>query len=154
MKSRPLSFELFDARYFDELVAWYEDPGLLAALGPAVDADWLDHVLNDATGVQYSVVADDQLVAVVSIQLPNDEHPFLVITDMAINPRLRGQGIGSSVIRQLVALFEEESLRDWIACVDIHILRSRRSGIISNSCRISSLLPLTCALTKKAIFFV
>lgn len=92
----------FQASDFPAYESWFADPVLNAQLGP-MDQDWLNHVLNDTTTAQYSVVRGDGLVAVVGVCLPNEAHPYYFITDFAVRPDLRGRGVGRSTQALLMA---------------------------------------------------
>ncbi len=83
----------FQAGDFPAYESWFADPVLNAQLGP-MDREWLQHVLADTAGAQYSVLRGDELVAVVGICLPAEAHPYYFITDLAVRPELRGTGVG------------------------------------------------------------
>lgn len=106
----------FQAEDFPPYESWFVDPVLNAQLGP-MDREWLEHVLNDAGGVQYSILRGDQLVAVVGICLPNPTHPYYFVTDLAVRPALRGSGIGRAVMTLVMSQAELQSSPLWRASV-------------------------------------
>ena len=58
-----------------------------------MDNGWLPHVLTDTAGHQISFLAGEALVAVIGLCSPTAEHPFHVITDIAVKPGLQRRGI-------------------------------------------------------------
>lgn len=120
-----LTFEKFNPQHFPEYRSWFEDPDLNRNLGPAVDQEWLDSVMNESDGCQYSVFDGEALIAVVGIKFPDDEHPTYGITDIAVKPRLRGRGIGSQVLGHLMALHPPKPGESWVAFVDERNPRAR-----------------------------
>lgn len=110
-------FTKFTAEDFPEYKAWYEDAELNMRLGPMDDA-WLDHILTENNGCQYSVFCEKELIAVIGILFPNPEHPAYYITDFAIKPALRNQGIGSEVLLELVKLHPLKRGETWRMFID------------------------------------
>lgn len=113
-----LRFSTFTTKDFSEYKAWYEDAELNKRLGP-MDDQWLDHVLHETDGCEYSVFRGKELVAVVGIKFPDPTHPAYYITDFAIKPHLRNQSIGSSVLRALIKLHKRKPGQSWKAFVDV-----------------------------------
>jgi len=111
MKIRP-----FQAGDFPQYESWFADPVLSAQLGP-MDRDWLQHVLNDTGGIEYSILRDDELAAVVGVCLPVEAHPYYFVTDLAVRPELRGSGIGRAVMSLVMNRPELQSSPLWRASV-------------------------------------
>ena len=88
---------------FAEYRRWFEDEPLNEQLGP-MDEDWLAHVMADQEGQQLSVLRGGELVAVGGVCNATAECPFWTITDIAVHPDLRQQGIGHCVVAGLLAL--------------------------------------------------
>jgi ribosomal protein S18 acetylase RimI-like enzyme len=59
------------------------------------------------------------LVAVVGIKLPNDQDSDYFITDLAVKPGLRAQGIGSRTLDKLFELHPLKPDQKWRAFVDV-----------------------------------
>jgi len=112
-----LTFSKFEKKDFADYKSWYKDADLNKRLGP-MDDDWLKHALDRSDGCEYSVFLEEELVAVVGILFPTSEYPAYYITDFAIRPGLRNKGIGSQVLKQLIALHNESHEKSWIAFID------------------------------------
>jgi len=93
----------FKPEDFEEYKSWYKDVNLAKELGP-MDKEWLNAVLKEKDGQEYSAFNKENLVAVVGIKFPNTEHPYYFITDIAVKPSLKNQGIGSQVLQKLIEL--------------------------------------------------
>jgi len=112
-----LSFREFQASDFPEYKSWFQDEQLDAALGP-MDEEWLAYILQDQKGAEFAVRAGSELVAVVGVTRMAEQAGYEVITDFAVKPALRGTGVGSKVLLQLL---EEIPLREsqyWVAYVE------------------------------------
>ncbi len=81
-----------------------------------MDDEWLEHVMKEENGLQYSVFSGKDLVAVVGMIPPMEKYPDYYLTDFAIKPDLRDQGIGSTVLRELIQL---HPLVSWKAVVNV-----------------------------------
>ena len=95
---------------------WYADEELNRQLGP-MDAAWLEQVLAKATGVQLSFFLGEALVAVAGVALPPTPDLPYVITDLAVQPERRRQGIGSTALALLLAAAEFAEATVWEAYV-------------------------------------
>lgn len=111
-----MRYARFQQADFAEYRQWFSDPDLNKHLGP-MDHAWLDYVLTDTTGMELSCFQGGELVAVVGICYPTAEHATYVITDLAVNPALRGTGIGRTVLEQLVRADELAATPVWLAYV-------------------------------------
>jgi len=116
-----MSFKIvrFTAADLPEYRSWYEDPELNERLGPPVDQEWLDCVMDLTDGCEYSVFDDSVLVAVVGIWFPTAEHPRYTISDLAVKPQLRGRGIGSRALAGLMRLHRLDPGQSWAAHVHV-----------------------------------
>ena len=84
-----------------------------------IEDSWLEPVLNNnPEGCEYSVFIDQKMVAEVGILLPNSDNPSFFITNLAVKPQLRNQGIGSAVLKELVQLHPLKVGQSWKAYVD------------------------------------
>ena len=120
-----LKFIEFTAADFPEYRSWYEDPELNKHLGPPIDQEWLDYVMAWSDGCEYSVFDVGELVAVVGIWFPTAEHPTYTISDLAVKPQLRGRGIGSQVLADLMTLHKLSSGQSWAAYVHVSNPRAK-----------------------------
>lgn len=105
----------FVAEDFPTYRAWYADALLDQHLGP-MDDDWLVHVLADTEGEQWTVWAGEALVAVIGLT-PHPETDGWVITDFAVDPARRGQGLGRRALQALLAQPEMARRERWLAYV-------------------------------------
>ncbi|PIR52225.1 hypothetical protein COU77_01755, partial [Candidatus Peregrinibacteria bacterium CG10_big_fil_rev_8_21_14_0_10_49_16] len=74
--------------------------------------------LRETDGCQYSVFRDGELVAVVGIKYPTEKYRYYCITDVATKPSLRGQGIGSEVLKELISHPYLQKVHTWRSYVD------------------------------------
>lgn len=108
----PYNFRRFKAEDFAEYKLWFQDALLQRELGP-MDDEWLDAVLNEKDGCEYSVVRNRELVAVIGVKFPQAEHPDFYLTDFAIKPSLRGKGFGSQILAELLQLHPIKPHQTW-----------------------------------------
>jgi len=113
-----LTFSKFKAEDFTEYRSWYKDALLNRELGP-MDDEWLEHVLKETDGCEYSIFRDNELIAVVGIKYPVEKYPDYYLTDFAIKPDSRDQGIGSAVLEELMRLHPLKPRQSWKAVVNV-----------------------------------
>ncbi|MGB3798898.1 MAG: GNAT family N-acetyltransferase [Lewinella sp.] len=99
--SLTLEFRPFRKEDFIEYKSWYAEKQLDRWLGP-MDAKWLEYVMNDTDGREFAILREDMLIAVVGIDLPQRGEEYSAITDMAVRPELRNQGLGGRVLSRLL----------------------------------------------------
>lgn len=104
---------------------WFEDPWLNRALGP-IDEEWLETVLNETDGAQYAVLKDKELVAVTGLKWGDPEHPYQVVTDLAVAPHRRRCGIGRQTLTALFLQAGPFNYDRWIAYVSPDNLGARQ----------------------------
>jgi len=97
--------------------SWYTDTWLRQALG-FPDEAWLNHILTTDEGSELAVFSGKELVAVVGITGALEGHDFRVITNIAVNPTLRKQGLGGKVMALLFEVVPLEKGVCWVAYVD------------------------------------
>jgi ribosomal protein S18 acetylase RimI-like enzyme len=120
MQKMDFRFVPFRAEDFPEYLSWYKDEELDSHLGPMKENDeWLHHVLQRTDGKEYSVFTGNKLVAVVGTLFPDAKHPSYYITNFAMKPNLRAQGIGTKILNELIALHPLKKGESWIAFVDV-----------------------------------
>ncbi|KKC31754.1 hypothetical protein WH91_17735 [Devosia psychrophila] len=76
---------------------WFQDAQLDRELGP-MGTDWLDAVLAERNGVQLVATVETKPVALIGCVWGDAEHPSHYITDIAVDPDLREQGIASRAL--------------------------------------------------------
>ncbi|WP_157974448.1 GNAT family N-acetyltransferase [Lewinella sp. IMCC34183] len=106
----------FAATDFPEYHRWFADPELRTTLG-GVDAEWLAYVLNDTTGQELAVCAGAGLVGVIGVTFPTDGEGCPVITNLAIKPDRRRQGIGTRALRLLTKTIPAAPGQCWTCYV-------------------------------------
>lgn len=110
-----LQVRRFAAEDFPVYRRWYADPLLDHQLGP-MDDDWLDSVLTDPQQEAWSAFVAGQLVAVIGLSF-DPETNFWVITDIAVDPARRRQGLGRTALQALLAYPELAGRKHWRALV-------------------------------------
>lgn len=108
----------FVAQDFLEYQRWFESKSVNKFLGEAPDQSWLEHVLNDKSGVQLSILMQQKLVAVAGICFATQEHPTQVITDFAVNPDMSRMGIGSRSLKLVLSQFKLDEGIKWQTFVE------------------------------------
>lgn len=100
------------------LSRWFTDPDLANELGP-LDAEWLEHVLNDSEGVQL-VVEDGagRPLATVGCTWDPTGHSH-IITDIAVDPLLRRRGVGRRALDAAIRWPRHPKTGMWTAFVHI-----------------------------------
>ena len=113
-----LSFRQFQVGDFAEYKAWFADPELERWLGP-LDDEWLAAVLSKraADGATRLVLDGNAFVAVVETSLHPENESLAAVTGLAVNPDLRGQGIGKAVLREVLALHRREGRLEHLAYI-------------------------------------
>jgi len=122
-----LEFRRFQREHYPEYVSWFSDPELNRQLGP-LDNDWLEAVLSepDSAGITWAVFRGAELIAVVeTIFDPQNQLPT-VISAIAVKPPLRRQGIGTTVLQQILSLHNSKGIGEHVAYVSIHNSGGRR----------------------------
>ena len=92
---------------------WFRDAWLMKELGP-MDREWLDHVLNQTDGVELVAEIEGQPIGLIGITWCTLEHPFNVITDLAIAPLLRRSGLGRRVLKAAMEWPGHPNADQWI----------------------------------------
>ena len=122
-----LEFKQFQKKYYSEYAAWFTDYELNRRLGP-MDYDWLDAVLSEleSESVTWAVFRGAELVAVVETAFALQNRSSAVIAAVATKPALRRQGIGTAVLRHLLALHKSRGIAEHIAYISIDNPAARR----------------------------
>ncbi|NJC27437.1 GNAT family N-acetyltransferase [Neolewinella antarctica] len=116
--SSQLTFKKFKRENYEEYRSWYNNERIKEALYD-VEGEWLAHVLNQKDGIQYAVYGEQTLVGVVGVLFPAQDHPYSVITDIAVNPALFRKGVGSQILSGLTNLHALGADYYWVAFVEV-----------------------------------
>lgn len=108
----------FEQHHFKEYQSWFTEPTLAQFLGP-LDEEWLTAVLSEKDGAQYAFVADGLLIGVVGLKFPVPDHPYYVLTDIAVNPKQYQQGWGSKILRGLLRRYPLDGQQYWLCFIDV-----------------------------------
>lgn len=109
----------FQTKDFSEYQSWYKDALLQKHLGSTPDLEWLEYVLAETGGCQYSFFENNLLVGVLGVVFPDSKHPHLYITDIAVNPKFRQLGIGAKMLSHFIKKHPLKREQFYIAYVDI-----------------------------------
>jgi RimJ/RimL family protein N-acetyltransferase len=116
-----LEVRRFAREDFAEYASWFADPDQDSNLGPMDDA-WLElavsggEVAGDET---WAVLRHGKLVAVVEAMVDTDDRSSYMITAVATNPALRGQGIGTAALQHVVDLHTSRGILKHAAKVSV-----------------------------------
>lgn len=111
----PLSVRPFVVADFEEYRRWYEDPELNERLGP-MDDEWLEAVMADREGAECVCLDNGRMVAVVGLAVDPEQEAW-VISDIAVDPALRRQGLGRRAIEAVLAQPQFDIRSTWLAYV-------------------------------------
>lgn len=101
---------------FPKYESWFADQLLNNTLGP-IDSEWLEYVLQETDGAQFSLFQNEVLVCVMGVCWSNAKNPFHVLTDLAVHPQFRRLGIGTLSISLLFAYLQTVAKTKWVAYV-------------------------------------
>ena len=113
-----LEFAIFSKEHYQAYNEWFRNERIKKALFD-IDGNWLDFVLSDKTGIEYAIFEKNEMVAVVGVIRPTKTHPTYGIKNIAVNPKLFRQGMGSRVVKKLLRLHSLKEGEYWIAFVDV-----------------------------------
>lgn len=118
MSHNPHHFALrrIHADDWDWIETWLLDPVFAAGIAP-LDSDWLDFVLNSASGAQLILTYQALPVAMIGCTWAIDAEPFHAITDIAVAPKFRRCGVGKRALACALAWPEQPPADAWLAYV-------------------------------------
>jgi ribosomal protein S18 acetylase RimI-like enzyme len=96
--------------------SWFVDEELNRQLGP-LDQEWLDCIMAESGHRQFAIWEGGEMISVVGVESANAVHPYWYVTDMAVKPSLRGQGIGSRVLSAICTAPDHQDYGIWRAGV-------------------------------------
>jgi ribosomal protein S18 acetylase RimI-like enzyme len=105
--------------HYEEYLNWFKDEAVQKYLG-SIDEEWLDHILNDEAGEELVAMLDGKMVGVVGVTFPVKEHPYYVITSLAVHPELTRKGIGTRIIHLLKDFYLLRKGEHWVTYVHIN----------------------------------
>ena len=113
-----LQFVAFRREFYEEYLSWFADAELNRHLGP-MGEDWLGAVLSEPEneGVTWAVFRGAELVGVASVSYDPENKRPAGITAVAVKPALRGQGIGSEIMREVLARDHARGIREHTGIV-------------------------------------
>ena len=111
-----MQIRFFHADDFPEYSSWFADPVLNKELGP-LDTEWLEAIMSENPVSQFAVISGEELVAVVGVAVPEDDHWQYVITDVSVRPDLKGQGIGRVAIEMTTDQYSLTEDQRWTTYV-------------------------------------
>ena len=122
-----LELKRFQQEYYAEYASWFADPELNHNLGP-MDQEWLDVVLSQPEweGITWAVFHGMELVAVIETVFDPEHRLPAAITALAIKPSHRKQGIGTSVLQQILSFHKSKGIVEHVTYVSIHNPGGRR----------------------------
>jgi ribosomal protein S18 acetylase RimI-like enzyme len=125
--SMSLQFEPFRREVFKEYSSWFGDPELNRHLGP-MDEKWLECTLAEMgkEGVTWAVFRGTEMVGVVEVKYDPENKLPVGITAIAVKPGLRGQGIGSEIMREVIARDRAKGLMEHVGYVSPENLGAQR----------------------------
>ena len=114
-----LNFRRFQAGDFAMYKAWFADPELERWLGP-LDDEWLAAVLSERASDRATwLISDGETpVAVVETALHPDNASLAAVTGLAVKPDRRGQGVGTAVLQEVLALHRREGRLEHLAYIN------------------------------------
>lgn len=112
-----MDFRIFKRTNFPVYQEWFADPWLNAALGP-MDEEWLEHILLDETGAQYAIFQQQEMIAVLGVVWAHGDAIYHTVSDLAIRPDQRRQGLGQKILNHLIHDLEVPKAKGWITYVE------------------------------------
>lgn len=106
-------FTRADASWAD---GWFADEVIDRALGP-YDEEWYAHVMSDTSGAQLVVEQRESVTALVGV-VWGAAHERHVITDLAVNPNRRREGLGRVALDAVRAWPGHPPCAGWTAFVE------------------------------------
>ena len=118
-------FQKFTKADYATYQQWFEDKDLKKALG-GVDKTWLNYILTDNTGTELAIFRQGKMVAVVGLVFPDEKDDYYVISNFAVDPALKNQGLGSEILEALIEYFPKGKKKLWVCYVEKSNLNGQR----------------------------
>ena len=107
----------FEKADYNTYLKWFEDEKIKDALYD-IDKEWLNHILKDKSGTEYVVLDGETRIAVVGLEFPSSDFASYTITNIAVNPKLFRNGIGSQILEILYQKHPLKPSESWVAFVE------------------------------------
>ncbi|MDE1482079.1 GNAT family N-acetyltransferase [Xenorhabdus bovienii] len=120
----------FTENEYSEYSKWFNDESISKFLGD-IDNEWLDYILTSPEVSQLVFYDNNLFVGVVGICLPNTEHNYYTIIDLAVNPIFHKHGYGTKILNYLMNCEEYRNFNIWKAIVSLEN-KNARSFFIKN----------------------
>lgn len=120
-------FSRFQEDDYPAYALWFRGSDLNRRLGP-VGGDWLETVLSQkpSEGATWAVFRGGAFVAVVETAFSTEDTRLAAITALAVRPDLRGRGIGTGVLKQVLQRHYRKGRLESIAYISEDNRAARR----------------------------
>ena len=108
----------FTRSHYYEYSSWFQDRTMKKILG-GIDMDWLEHILSDQGGDELVAIENGIMVGVVGVTFPVKAYPYYVITNLAVHPDYRRNGIGANIMHLLKGLYQLKEGEYWVTYVHV-----------------------------------
>lgn len=122
-----LIYNRFQREHYADYASWFVDAELNRNLGP-MDDEWLEAILTEpeTAGVTWAVFRGKDMVAVIEAWYDPENPLVAAITALATKPSLREQGIGSTVLQQILELHRSKGITTHLAYIQENNLAAQR----------------------------
>jgi len=126
-----LQLQKFREEYYSEYVSWFTDKELNLELGPMDGGEgkkWLQAAMSEpeSEGMTWMALLNDEFVAVIETGFDPEERQPAAIAAFAVRPDLRRKGIGSSVLRKVLALHVSKGIIQHTANIHLDNIAGRK----------------------------
>jgi len=123
-----LSFTRFQCEHFAEYASWFSDPELNKELGPVVDEEWLSAILSQTAeeGETWAIFLETEMVGVVNATFDPEKKLPAGITEIAIKPDRRRQGLAKAALMELLADHHQRGIVSHVAYIKMTNQASRK----------------------------
>ena len=97
----PRTLRAFRRQDYDQIRQWFDDPVLARTLGP-LDEEWLETVMAEDPPAEFVFVENEDPIARIGIARPTQTDQPIVVTDLAVRPDRRHEGIGRDALAALL----------------------------------------------------
>lgn len=106
----------FERADFPAYADWFVEADLARFVG-TMDHAWLEAILSDGSTRQFSVLCGGALAAVTGVHMPDADHDYHYLTDIAVRQDLRRAGLATWLLRQLLGHPDFQTTSHWQAAV-------------------------------------
>jgi len=113
-----IKLDIFERSDNVEYSTWFTSDSINKHLGPPWTDEELDQIFNEEPETVFAAFLNSELVGVVSIALPNEDHRnSFGITGIAVKPTRQRSGIGQCIVNALLNRLESSADQEWVAFV-------------------------------------